>query len=146
MTAIKEGDGSMYLPLQYAQHFMLPEQSPNQLVQMCHRIIDNGDTDTVLCYMYLEEYMDTFNWPDVCREFQSFCDRYGKYILSDLGGRTQEDISKLLENRELARACVYDIICPYLVLDGWSRCKQVYCFDSEMELALAGTEEIDFLK
>lgn len=143
MTALKEGDGSMYLPLQYAQHFMLPDQSPNQLVQMCHRIIENGGTDAVLSYMYFMEYMENgIQWPSVCEDFQSFCSRYGKNILSDIGGYSREEIEKILNDSALIRTCVYDMICPYLILDGWNRCKQVYCFDAEMEVALADTEEI----
>lgn len=133
----------MYLPLQYAQHFMLPDQSPNQMVQTCHRIINDGDTDTVLSYMYFREYMENgIQWPAVCEDFQSFCTQYGKNILSDVGGYSRDETAKILKDRNLTQSCVYDLICPYLLLDGWIRCKQVYCFDAEMEVALADTEEI----
>lgn len=133
----------MYLPLQFAENFKLPYESPNQLVRMLSALISEGRSDEVLMFMRSKWFMDPdADCPERHKPFQEFCLHYRKYILSDLGHFPEDLIQAFWEDTKKRRDSVSDIISPYLILDEWSRSKQVYCFDPEMEIALADTDEV----
>ena len=133
----------MYLPLQFAENFKLPYESPNQLVRMLSALISEGRSDEVLMFMRSKWFMDPdADCPERHKPFQEFCLHYRRYILSDLGHFPEDLIQAFWEDTKKRRDSVSDIISPYLILDEWSRSKQVYCFDPEMEIALADTDEV----
>lgn len=135
----------MYQPLQFCINFELPKDSPNQFVAACRDIIEAGWTDSLLHFMNSKSGFMTPTYNGQYKKFNDMCLKYRKDILSSLGKFSEEEIHKCLwNNLSLRKATMSDICLPYFVMDKWSKCKQVYCYDPEMELTLADTEEIQF--
>lgn len=135
----------MYIPLQFCRNFELPKGSSNQFVKACREIIELGQTDRLLHFINSNPGFMKPSYAGEHKGFNDICLKYREQILSALGKFSKEEIQNDLWNDIVLRqATMSDICMPYFIMDKWAASKQIYCYDPEMELALADTEEIRF--
>lgn len=129
---------NIYLPLQVCKNFTVPaERSNNQLMKTIQDIIEDRKSDELLLYICSDKFMDA-GYKGEFVEFNRVCLKYWKRIIHDLTGIEPESLKSEPERKNL----IIDLVIPNFIITEWSKSKQVYCFDAEMENALMNTEKV----
>lgn len=122
----------MYPPLDVCNSFSVDRLFRNPSLQ---DVIRNAfpDSDRICSFMYFKDFLKQ----GYKGQYQSFNDYFLKHKKKIF------DIYKITPKEwNHDRNCMADIIYPFILTERWSRCRQVYAFDAELELALADTDEV----
>ena len=133
----------MYLPLEFSSRVAFPKPSRNPFLVACSEVIKDGLVPDALMMLTDSKFLDPpYKCTAILEPFRKSCIMAQESLLTISGIDPIKKYGKKWKDKLEPKILTSELISPYIVVNEWAVSKQVYCFDPEMELALADTEEV----
>lgn len=134
----------MYLPLEFCSRVAFPKPIRNPFLLSCSEVVRDGLVPDVLKMLTDSRFPEpSHKCKEILEPFRQSCIKAQESLLTISGIDPVKTYGSGWKDKLGPKLLTSELISPYIVVNEWAGSKQVYCFDPEMELALADTEEVE---